>query len=91
MRADSREAAPPRRALREEIRKAAPRAAAATARPNEPEQRDRLRQAVERVGACALDDKQARDLALDLRGDQIRAGLSQRLPAKDLSSRIDDN
>src|SRR5271166_1878862 len=53
-------------------------AASAAARANEPEQRDRLRHALERVAAAFLDDKQTRYLALDLRGDQDRSRLGQR-------------
>ena len=66
-------------------------AAAAAARPNEPEHLDRLSHAVERVTAALFDDKTGPRPGLDLRADQIRAGLGQRMPAKDLSSRINHN
>ncbi len=60
-------------------------AAAAAARANEPKQRDWLRHPLERVSAAFFDDKEARDLVLDLRGDQDRAGLGERLhPGRDI-------
>ena len=60
-------------------------AAAAAARPDEPEQRHRLRHALERVRAALFRDEQAGDLALHPRRDQDRARLGQRLhPRRDV-------
>ena len=64
---------------------ALPRAASATARPHEPEQRHRLRHAFEFVAAALLGDEQAGDLALHPRRHHDRARLGQRLrPRRDV-------
>ncbi len=55
------------------------RSASAAACAHQLEQRGRLRDALERVRASLLGDEEARDLALNPRRDQHRAGLGQRL------------
>jgi hypothetical protein len=61
------------------------RSASAAACAHQLEQRGRLRDALERVRASLLGDEEARDLALNPRRDQNRAGLGQRLhPRRDV-------
>ena len=64
---------------------ALPRAASAAARPHEPEQRHRLRHALEFMAAALLGDEQTGDLALHPRCHHDRAWLGQRLhPRRDV-------
>ena len=61
------------------------RAPSATTRSNEPEQRHRLRHALEGMAAALFGDEQAGDLALHPRRDHDRARLGQRLhPRRDV-------
>ena len=76
---------------------ALPGAASAAARPDDPEQRHRLRHAFEFMAAALLGDEQTGDLALHPRRDHDRTRLGQRLRprryvrhvAENLARRID--